>query len=191
VPKAIRIHKTGGPEALEWEDIPVGDPGEGQARVRQTAIGVNFVDTYQRSGLYPVPWAGSGKPAYPVWTRFSVSNEGRELEDGIPVATRAARAQRSFNESVRQLRGTNSRRVDHIKLLAVRANRLWTFDCRLKGSHTFRVGRFLQEHDEEMAGVALGLLRERIARDNRFPLHRGASEIIHRDPKPFLGLDFQ
>ncbi len=52
--KAFRIHKTGGPEVLQWEDVTVGEPGEGQARVRQTAIGVNFVDTYQRSGLYPV-----------------------------------------------------------------------------------------------------------------------------------------
>ena len=53
MPKAVRFHKQGGPEVLQYEDIPVGDPGPGQARVRQTAIGVNFVDTYQRSGLYP------------------------------------------------------------------------------------------------------------------------------------------
>jgi NADPH2:quinone reductase len=58
MPKAIRIHRTGGPEVLEWEDVPVGDPGEGQACVRQTAIGVNFLDIYQRSGLYPVPLPG-------------------------------------------------------------------------------------------------------------------------------------
>jgi NADPH2:quinone reductase len=49
----VRFHKQGGPEVLQYEDIPVGDPGPGQARVRHTAIGVNFVDTYQRSGLYP------------------------------------------------------------------------------------------------------------------------------------------
>ena len=54
MPKAVRFHKQGGPEVLQYEDIPVGDPGPGQARVRHTAIGVNFVDTYQRSGLYPM-----------------------------------------------------------------------------------------------------------------------------------------
>jgi NADPH2:quinone reductase len=54
MPKAIRFYQTGGPEVLQWEDVDVGDPGAGQARVRQTAIGVNFVDTYHRSGLYPV-----------------------------------------------------------------------------------------------------------------------------------------
>jgi NADPH2:quinone reductase len=53
--KAIRFHKTGGPEVLVWEDVEVGDPGPGQLRIRQHAIGVNYIDTYQRSGLYPVP----------------------------------------------------------------------------------------------------------------------------------------
>src|SRR5208282_5324280 len=49
---AIRIHKTGGPEVLQWEEVAVGDPGPGEARVRQSAIGLNYIDTYQRSGLY-------------------------------------------------------------------------------------------------------------------------------------------
>ncbi|HXM82208.1 MAG TPA: quinone oxidoreductase [Burkholderiales bacterium] len=54
MPKAIRFHKTGGPEVLQLDEVPVGELAPGQARVRHTAIGVNFVDTYQRSGLYPV-----------------------------------------------------------------------------------------------------------------------------------------
>ena len=52
--KAVRYHKQGGPEVMQYEDVQVGDPGPGQARIRHTAIGVNFVDTYQRSGLYPM-----------------------------------------------------------------------------------------------------------------------------------------
>ena len=52
--KAVRYHKQGGPEVLQYDDVQVGDPGPGQARIRHTAIGVNFVDTYQRSGLYPM-----------------------------------------------------------------------------------------------------------------------------------------
>lgn len=55
MPYAIRIHETGGPEKLKWEEVQVGDPGPGQVRVRNTAIGLNFVDTYQRSGLYTLP----------------------------------------------------------------------------------------------------------------------------------------
>ena len=50
--KAIRFHKTGGPEVLVLEDVQVGDPGPGQARVRNHAVGLNYLDTYQRSGMY-------------------------------------------------------------------------------------------------------------------------------------------
>ncbi len=53
--KAIRISKTGGPEVLEWVDVDLPPPGPGMARVKHTAIGVNFIDTYQRSGLYKLP----------------------------------------------------------------------------------------------------------------------------------------
>ena len=52
--KAVRYHKQGGPEVLQLDDVQVGDPGPGQVRIRHSAIGVNFVDTYQRSGLYPM-----------------------------------------------------------------------------------------------------------------------------------------
>jgi NADPH2:quinone reductase len=52
--KAVRYHKQGGPEVLQVDDVQVGEPGPGQVRVKHTAIGVNFVDTYQRSGLYPM-----------------------------------------------------------------------------------------------------------------------------------------
>ena len=52
---AIRIHQTGGPEVLRWEEVEVGPPGPGEVRLRHTAIGLNFIDTYHRSGLYPLP----------------------------------------------------------------------------------------------------------------------------------------
>ncbi len=52
---AIRIHKTGGPEVLTWEEVEIGKPGPGEARIRQTAVGLNFIDTYNRGGIYPVP----------------------------------------------------------------------------------------------------------------------------------------
>src|SRR6202140_1232166 len=52
MPHAIRIHQPGGPEAMQWEEVTVGDPGPGEARIRHTAIGLNYIDTYHRSGLY-------------------------------------------------------------------------------------------------------------------------------------------
>ncbi|MCC6071087.1 quinone oxidoreductase family protein [Massilia sp. GCM10020059] len=60
--KAIRINRTGGPEVMEYVDVEVGDPGPGEARVRHHAIGINFIDVYFRTGLYPQPLpAGLGK----------------------------------------------------------------------------------------------------------------------------------
>ncbi|CAG4895984.1 quinone oxidoreductase family protein [Paraburkholderia saeva] len=62
--KAVRFHETGGPEVLRYEDVEVGDPGPGQVRLRHEAVGLNFADTYFRSGLYPVPLpAGMGVEA--------------------------------------------------------------------------------------------------------------------------------
>ncbi|ODR96419.1 quinone oxidoreductase [Methyloceanibacter superfactus] len=50
---AIRVHDYGGPEALQWEEVEVGDPGPGEVRIKQTAIGLNYIDVYLRTGLYP------------------------------------------------------------------------------------------------------------------------------------------
>ena len=55
MPKAIVVHETGGPEVLSWEEVPQAPLGAGQARVRHTAIGVNYVDVYYRTGLYKAP----------------------------------------------------------------------------------------------------------------------------------------
>ena len=52
---AIRVHKPGGPDVLQWDQIEVGAPGPGQVRLRHTAIGLNFIDVYQRTGFYPLP----------------------------------------------------------------------------------------------------------------------------------------
>jgi len=52
--KAIRIHRTGGPEQMVFEDVETGAPGEGELLVRHTAIGLNYIDTYHRTGLYPL-----------------------------------------------------------------------------------------------------------------------------------------
>ncbi len=51
----IRINQNGGPEQMQWEEVTVADPGPGEVRVRNTAVGLNFIDTYHRSGLYPMP----------------------------------------------------------------------------------------------------------------------------------------
>ena len=55
MPHAIRFHQTGGPEVLRWEEVSLPDPADHEVRVRHYAVGLNFIDIYHRSGLYPVP----------------------------------------------------------------------------------------------------------------------------------------
>jgi NADPH:quinone reductase len=54
MPYAMRIHENGGPDVMRWEEVDIGDPGPGEVRVHNKAVGLNYVDTYQRSGLYPM-----------------------------------------------------------------------------------------------------------------------------------------
>jgi NADPH:quinone reductase len=81
---AIRIHQQGGPEAMKWESVEVAAPGPGQVRLKQHAVGVNFVDVYQRSGLYKMPTpfvagsegAGEVVAVGPGVTDFKVGDRG-------------------------------------------------------------------------------------------------------------------
>lgn len=86
MPNAIVMHCTGGPEVLQWEDVNPGQPQAGQALIRQKAVGVNFIDVYHRTGLYPLP----GLPAVPGLEGAGVVEavgEGvTEIEPGDRVA---------------------------------------------------------------------------------------------------------
>ena len=64
--KAIRFDKAGGPEVMKWVDIEVGEPGTGEIRIRQTAVGLNYIDVYFRTGLYPLPLPTS--TGFTQWT---------------------------------------------------------------------------------------------------------------------------
>jgi NADPH:quinone reductase len=82
---AIRMHQTGGPEVLRVEDVDPGTPGEGEVQVRHTAIGVNFIDIYNRTGLYPLPLPATlGQEAAGVVVAL-----GRKVS-GLRVAERVA-----------------------------------------------------------------------------------------------------
>ena len=65
--QAIRMHETGGPEVLRLEDVAVGNPGPGQVRLRHEAVGLNFADTYFRTGMYPVPLPAGILPLPKGW----------------------------------------------------------------------------------------------------------------------------
>src|SRR5450631_18311 len=85
MPNAIRFHQVGGPEVLQFESVTVGDPGPSQVRIRQTAVGLNYIDTYQRSGLYKLPLpSGIGGEAAGVVE--AVGPDVGELKAGDRVA---------------------------------------------------------------------------------------------------------
>ena len=87
---AIRIHRTGGPEVLVAETIDPGRPGPGQALVRQTAVGVNFIDTYHRSGLYPLPALPHGIGSEAAGVVEAVGDGVTEVRPGDRVGYAAA-----------------------------------------------------------------------------------------------------
>jgi len=82
---AIRFHQTGGPEVLRWEEVAVGDPGANEARIRQHACGLNFIDIYHRTGLYPVPLP-SGIGLEGAGVVEAVGSAVRHLQPGDRVA---------------------------------------------------------------------------------------------------------
>lgn len=82
---AIRIHQPGGPEEMHWEEISVGEPGPGEVRLKQTAVGLNYIDCYHRSGLYPLEMpAGIGMEA--AGTVEAVGSGVSDLATGDRVA---------------------------------------------------------------------------------------------------------
>jgi NADPH2:quinone reductase len=83
---AIRFHKTGGPEVLAWEEVNVGKPGPGEARIRHTAVGLNFVDIYNRSGLYPPASLPSGLGSEGAGVVEEVGSGVTDLKPGDRVA---------------------------------------------------------------------------------------------------------
>src|SRR5476651_372386 len=86
--KAIRFQKTGGPEVLEYQDYDLPPPPAGQVRVRHTAIGVNFIDTYHRTGLYPLPLpSGLGSEAAGVVETLGEGVAGLKVGDRVGYAS--------------------------------------------------------------------------------------------------------
>lgn len=88
MPKAMIIHETGGPEALSWEDYDPGKPGPGEALIRHEAVGLNFIDVYHRTGLYPLPEL----PHVPGMEGAGVVEQIGEGVDEVAVGDRVAYA---------------------------------------------------------------------------------------------------
>ncbi len=112
--KAIRVHDYGGPEVLTWEDVEVGAPGSGQVRIKQTAVGLNYIDVYGRTGLYPqdalpfipgmegagvVTALGDGVRDLKVGRRVAYAGPvGAYAEDRLIAADRVVRIPETIND---------------------------------------------------------------------------------------------
>ncbi|MFM7624982.1 MAG: quinone oxidoreductase family protein [Gammaproteobacteria bacterium] len=84
MPKAIRLHQTGGPEVLHYEDCDPGAPAPGEVQLRHTAIGLNYIDVYDRTGLYPMPLpSGLGREAAGVVTALGRRVRGLRIGDRV------------------------------------------------------------------------------------------------------------
>ncbi len=88
--KAIRIHETGGPEVLHWEDVTLDQPGPGQVRLCHTAVGLNYIDVYHRSGLYPLPALPSGLGLEAAGVVEAVAEDVTAFKPGDRVAYASA-----------------------------------------------------------------------------------------------------
>jgi NADPH2:quinone reductase len=89
VTKAIRFEKTGGPEVLKWVDVDVGAPAKGEIRVKHHAVGLNYIDVYFRTGLYPMPLPGGiGMEAAGEVTAVGEGVTGFKVGDRVAYASR-------------------------------------------------------------------------------------------------------
>ncbi|KAK7283838.1 hypothetical protein RIF29_13586 [Crotalaria pallida] len=86
--KAIRVHELGGPQVLKWEDVEIGEPKEGEVRVRNKAIGLNFIDVYFRKGVYKAPSLPftPGMEAVGIVTAVGAGLTGRQVGDLVAYA---------------------------------------------------------------------------------------------------------
>ncbi len=141
--KAFRFHKVGGPEVLQLERVTLDAPGEGEAQIRHTAIGVNYIDTYHRSGLYPLPLpSGIGIEGAGVVTALG-ANAGHSLAVGDRVAYAGgplAAYSEARNIPARQLHkipeGVNDHHVAAGFLRALTVEYLFNRSFPLKGGET-------------------------------------------------------
>lgn len=168
MPYAMRIHETGGPEKLMWEQVEVGAPGPGQVKVRNTAIGLNFIDTYQRSGLYPMPLpfiagsegAGVVEAVGPKVKEFKV---GDRVAYANPVGAYAEVLLRPAEKLVKIPAGVDDRTAAAMMLKGLTAQYLIRRTYRVKKGETILVhaaaggvGQILCQWGKHLGATVIG-----------------------------------
>ncbi|MBI2312865.1 MAG: quinone oxidoreductase [Betaproteobacteria bacterium] len=168
MPYGIRIHETGGPEVLRWEEVEVGKPGPGQVLVRNTAVGVNFIDTYHRTGLYPVnlpatlgmEGAGVVEAVGPRVTEFK---PGDRVAYAQPIGSYAELALRPAERLVKIPAGVDDRIAAAMMLKGMTAQYLLRRTYRVKAGDTILVhaaaggvGQILCQWGKHLGATVIG-----------------------------------
>ena len=141
--KAVRVHQNGGPEALRYEDVDIPVPGAGEVLVRHAAIGLNFLDVYYRSGLYPAP---NGLPLTPggeaagviesVGAGVTELREGDRVAYTTPLGAYAEKRVISADRVVRVPDGVSDEQAAAMMLKGITAAYLLTRTFEVKQGHT-------------------------------------------------------
>ncbi len=139
---AMRIHTTGGPEALTWDEVALGDPGAGEARVRHTAVGVNYIDTYHRSGLYKLALpSGIGSEAAGVVVAVGTGVDWVKAGDrvayaGGPVGAYSTERVMPADKLIKLPEGIDERTAATLMLKGLTVQYLFRQTYRLQGGET-------------------------------------------------------
>jgi len=136
--KAIRIHEHGGPEKLVWEDVDVGAPGAGEIRVKHHAVGLNFIDTYQRSGLYPLANLPSVMGMEGAGEVIAVGSDVSDFKEGDRIAY--ANPMGSYSEERNMVADRAVKLTDGVPYETAAAMMLQGMTVRYLLRETYKVG---------------------------------------------------
>jgi len=199
MPKAIRFHETGGPEVLRFEEVEVGKPAPDEAQVRHTAVGLNFIDVYDRTGLYPTSLpSGLGREAAGVVTAIGRKAKGLRVGDRVAyVMTKPGAAAELANVPAERLvkvpKGVSDQQAAAIMLKGLTAHYLLRRTYRVaKGDHILvhaaagGVGLLLCQWAKALGAKVIGVVGSQakadLARKNgcRHVLISGQDDIVAR-----------
>jgi NADPH2:quinone reductase len=180
---AIRLHTTGGPEVLRWEEVEVGEPGPGEVRIRHSAVGLNFIDIYYRTGLYPVALpSGLGSEGAGIVEAIGSGVTGLEPGDRVaygfaPLGAYAEARLIPADRLVKLPPGIDDRTAAAMMLKGLTAQYLLRQTYRVKRGDTILlhaaaggVGTILSQWARHLGATVIGTVgseeKARIAREN-------------------------
>lgn len=195
MPYAIRIHETGGPEVMRWEQVEPGKPGPGEVLVRNAAVGLNYIDTYHRSGLYPVPlpatlgMEGAGV-VEAVGPKVADFKPGDRVAYAQPIGAYAEVCVRPADRLVKIPAGVDDRSAAAMMLKGLTAQYLLRRTFRVRAGDTILVhaaaggvGQILSQWGKHLGATVIGT----VGSEEKAPLAKkaGCRHVIVLDKENF------